>query len=289
MTNAQAQANDFETFKHRSREQWDRAAAGWDSHTDVIRSWLSKTTEAMLDMAGITSGSRVIDIAAGAGDQSLAAAARVGDQGHVLATDISGAILDFAAARAAAAGLRQIETQVADGENLPVKDREFDAAICRLGLMLFPDPLKGLREMHRALRPGGGACTVVFSRPERNPCIGVLMSTALKHAGLPPRDPFQPGSLLSLGKPGLIDELFRQAGFSGAATTVISAPFRMPSARHYLDFIRSSASPVLQILGSLPADRQQAAWDEMQARLSPFATPDGWEGPNELLITAAKR
>ena len=105
--------------------------------------------------------------------------------------------------------------------------------------------------MRHALRPGGGVCTMVFAAPERNPCITILMSTAMKHAGLPPRDPYQPGGLLSLGKPGLIDSLFTQAGFNEVATTVIDAPFRMPSVRHYLDFIRTSASPVMQILGRL--------------------------------------
>ena len=65
----------------------------------------------------------------------------------------------------------------------------------RLGLMLFQNPLQGLKEMRRALKPGGGICVMVFSSPDVNPCITTLMSTALKHAGLPPRDPFAPGGL----------------------------------------------------------------------------------------------
>ena len=123
--------------------------------------------------------------------------------------------------------------------------------------MFFPNPLQGLVEMRNALRPGGSVCTMVFGAPERNPCITILMSTAMKHAGLAPRDPFQPGGLLSLGQPGLVDRLSKQAGFNEVATTVIDAPFRMPSARRYLDFIRSSASPLLQILGRLEAGRRR--------------------------------
>ncbi len=73
------------------------------------------------------------------------------------------------------------------------------------------------------------------------------MGTALKHAALPSRDPFQPGGLLSLGKPGLADKMFRAAGFQNVASTALDAPFRLPSARHYLDFIRSPASPIQQI------------------------------------------
>jgi hypothetical protein len=143
--------------------------------------------------------------------------------------------------------------------------------------------------MHRALRPGGGICTLVFSRPERNPCIGILMATALKHAGLPARDPFTPGGLLSLGKPGLTDALFGAAGFQGIATTALDVPFHLPSARHYLDFVRSSASPIQQILSRLSPQAVAAAWADMEERLNVFTTPTGWVGPNELLLTAARR
>jgi SAM-dependent methyltransferase len=280
---------DPQAFKAAVRDQWDQSAVGWDHHTPAIASWLAGSTEAMFDMAGIVPGSRVLDVAAGAGDQTLGIARRVGPTGFVLATDLSPTILALARIRAAAAGLANVETRVADGEDLALDSVAFDAAVCRLGLMLFPDPLKGLRGMHAALRKGGGVCTMVFSRPERNPCIGMLMSTALKYAGQPPRDPYQPGGLLSLGKPGLLDELFRSAGFRDVATTAMQAPFRLPSSRHYLDFVRSSASPIQQILGGLPADAAQAAWREMEERLAVFATTNGWEGPNELLLTAARR
>lgn len=280
---------DPEVFKAAMRHQWNQCAAGWDAHTPQIRDWLANATEAMFEMAGIGPGSRVLDVAAGAGDQTLGIARRVGKGGLVVATDLSPVILALARDHAAAAGLPHVETRVADGENLPVETASFDAVVCRLGLMFFPDPLRGLREMHRALRPGGGICTMVFSRPESNPCIGVLLTTALKHAGQPPRDPYQPGGLLSLGKPGLADQLFRTAGFRDVASTTIPAPFRLPSARHYLDFVRDSASPIQQILGGLAPAAAQAAWSEMEERLQAFGTPAGWEGPNELLLTAARR
>jgi SAM-dependent methyltransferase len=284
-----AQALDPTAFKAALREQWDKSAAGWNEHAPQIRAWLATATDAMLDMAAIGSRSRVLDVAAGSGDQTLDIAQRVGPDGYVLATDLSPAILALAQRNAERAGHRHVETKVADGERLPVADASFDAAVSRLGLMFFPDPLQGLREMHRATRPGGRACTMVFSRPDRNPCVTILMSTALKYAGLAPRDPFQPGGLLSLGKPGLADELFRAAGFRDVATTTLDAPFRLPTARHYLDFVRTSASPIQQILGRLDRAAADAAWAEMEQRLGEFTTPDGWVGPNELLLTVGRR
>jgi SAM-dependent methyltransferase len=240
-------------------------------------------------MAGVRAGARVLDVAAGAGEQTLHLAQAVGPQGHVLATDLSPAILALARRHAARAGLAQVDTRVADGEDLQVAAASFDAAVCRLGLMFFPDPLQGLREMHRALRPGGGVCTVVFSRPDQNPCLAVLMSTALRHAGLPPRDPFQPGGLLSLGRPGHIDALFKAAGFQEVASTALAAVFHMPSVDHYLAFIRRSASPIVDILRPLSREAADAAWAEMRERLDAFTTPEGWAGPNELLLTAGRR
>lgn len=277
------------TAKAAMRAQWDQAAAGWNAHGPMIRAWLARATEAMLGMAGVGPGSRVLDVAAGAGDQTLAIAERIGPSGHVLATDLSPAILALARDNAAQAGHAHVQTLVADGEQLQVDAGSFDAAVCRLGLMLFADPLRGLREMHRALRPGGGVCTVVFSQPEHNPCITMLMSTALKHAGLPPRDPSTPGGLLSLGRPGLVGELFMAAGFEDVATTRIDAPFQLASVKAYLDFVRSSASPIQQILSGLDEAAAGAAWAEMEDRLSAFTTPTGWVGPNELLLTAGRR
>lgn len=284
-----SQAIDDPESKSAMRAQWDASATGWNAHTSIIRAWLHAPTDAMCRMAGVGAGSRVIDVAAGAGDQTSTVAERVGLPGHVLATDLSPAIIALARDNASRAGLAQVESRVADGEALGVPEASFDAAVCRLGLMFFPDPLQGLREMYRALRPGAGLCTMVFSRPGRNPCITILMSTALEHAGLPARDPFEPGGLLSLGRPGRIDELFRAAGFRDVATNALDAPFRLPSVDHYLAFVRSAAGPVLKILGGLRKSEAEAAWSHIRDRLDVFSTDGGWVGPNELLLTAGRR
>jgi SAM-dependent methyltransferase len=281
--------SDVETFKRASLAQWEQAATGWNDHSAEIRAWLRPATDAMLAMARVQPGARVLDVAAGAGDQTLDIAQRVGPSGAVLATDFSPAILAYAKARAERAGCANVRTLVADAERLGLAEAHFDAAVSRLGLMLLHDPLQALRSMRRALKPGGAACVMVFSAPAGNPCVAILMATALEQAGLPSRDPFQPGGLFSLGKPGALDELFRAAGFADVATTKLPAPFRLPSARAYLDFVCASASPIQQILAGLDPVRREAAWTAMEARLKRFDTAAGWEGPNELLLTAARR
>lgn len=271
------------------RSGWDRAAPGWNAHHETIGAWLRDATEAMIAMAGVQAGMRVLDVAAGTGEPALTLAARVGPTGHVLAIDLSPACVALARANLAAAGCANVECRVADGESLEVEPSSFDAAVCRLGLMFFRDPVQGLRRIHCALRPGGRVCTVVFGRPETNPCLTILMSTALKHAGQPPRDPFAPGSLMSLGRPGDIDRSMRDAGFGNVATTSIDAPFRLRSASDYLAFVRSSASPIFEVLAHVDDRTAQAAYAEMKQRLAVFQTTDGWQGPNELLLTAGRR
>src|SRR5262249_24028613 len=129
------------------RQQWNRMAQGWSDSSAIIRPWLREATQAMLSMAGVKTGAHVLDVAAGAGDQTIEIAERVGPEGHVLATDLSPEILRYAERNVAQAGCRNVETRVSDGEHLAVDDSRFDAVVCRLGLMLFRDPLQGLREM----------------------------------------------------------------------------------------------------------------------------------------------
>lgn len=272
-----------------TRATWDSAAAGWHRHAKDVRIWLRQPTAVMIDLAGISPGQRVLDIAAGAGDQTLDIAARVGPAGHVTATDISPAILAFAASAAAFAGYRTVETLTADAASLPFDDAQFDAAVCRLGLMFLPNPLAGVAEAFRTLKPGARFAAMVFDAPDLNPCLAILIRTALHHAGLPPRDPFQPGGLTSLGKPGLLHAHFRDAGFRAIATTRLDAPFVLASTSDYLTFVQDAAGPILQILAPLPPKARADAWADIGAQLDAFQTANGWCGPNSLLLTVGTR
>ena len=103
-------------YKETTRAQWQSAAEAWHRWGPTLSAWLGPATETMLDLAGVTSGSRVLDVAAGAGEQTITAARRVVPAGYVLATDIAPGILDYAAQAARAAGCDNVETRVMDGE-----------------------------------------------------------------------------------------------------------------------------------------------------------------------------
>ncbi len=280
-------------LKAETRAQWDLAADGWHAQRAMLRTWLGDATIRMLEAAHISPGAHVIDVAAGAGDQTLDIAERVGPSGAVLATDLSPRLVELARANIAHAGHVHVNVQVADGENLNAKQR-FDAAVCRLGLMFYPDPAAGVSQMFASLRPGGHAAALVFSDAASNPCIVATLETLLKYtkqkqAGAASFDPDRPGSLLSLGRPGLMTMLFTQTGFVDVGTQRLSAPMRLPSVDDYLQFLQTSAAPILQLLSQMDQSTRSAAWTDIARQLALFETANEWVGPNELLLTSGRR
>ncbi len=276
-------------YKETTREQWQEAAEAWDGWGPTLEEWLDQATEMMLDMAGVGPGSRVLDVAAGAGGQTFRAARRVGPTGYVLATDISPNILEFAAETAQKEGLTNIETRVADGERLEeLEEGSFDAVISRVGLIYFPNQQQALVGMRRALKPGGKMAAIVYSTPENNQFFSVPISNIRRRAQLPPPLPGQPGPF-SLGSPGVLEEAYVRAGFRNVRTQLIPAPLRMPSASECVRFERESFGALHQMLAGVDHAEKNAAWEEIEQELRKFERPDGFEGPCELVVGAGTK
>ncbi len=281
---------DFDSarYKRVTEQQWQAAAKSWHDWGPVLRAWLGPATETMLDMCRVDRGARVLDVAAGAGDQTLLAAQRVGPTGYVLATDISPQILEFALQSARKAGLLQVETRVMDGENLDVADGSFDAVISRVGLIYFPDQARALRGMRRALRPGGRVGAIVYSTPEANPFFSIPASIIRARAQLAPPAPGQPGPF-SLGKVEVLEDRLRSAGFEDVEVRRIEAPLRMASAAECLRFEKESFGALHGMMAALSEAERRSIWEEIRARLSAFETADGFVGPCELLVATARK
>lgn len=276
-------------YKTTTRQQWEDAADAWHRWGPTLERWLGPATEAMLDGAGVTSGSKVLDVAAGAGGQTLAAARRVGSSGRVLATDISPTILTYAAKAAAEAGITNIETLEVDGEVLEsVVPGSFDAVISRVGLIYFPDQQAALTGMRRALRDGGRISAVVYSTPDRNGFFSLPVSIIRDRAQLPAPQPGQPGPF-SLGAPGVIERVLAEAGFRDIHVEAVPSPLRLPSAADCVQFERESFGALHQMLAGLDDAGRAAAWAEIETTLTQFDTDDGFVGPCELLVASAAK
>jgi SAM-dependent methyltransferase len=273
---------DAARYKADTREQWRAAAAAWHRWGPTLSAWLGAATERMLGMAGVEEGSRVLDVAAGAGEQTLRVARWTGPSGRVLATDICPDILAFAAASARAAGLMTVETRVMDGERLELDAGSFDVVISRLGLMYFPDQQGALRGMRRVLAPGGRVAAMVYSTPERNPSFSGPLGIVRRRAATPPA-PGQPGPF-SLGAPAALGAALAQAGFVEVRTCAVSAPLRLPSAAACLRFEREAFGALHQMLSSLGAAEQEAAWSEIAEHLRTYEGRDGFVAPCEVVV-----
>jgi SAM-dependent methyltransferase len=289
--NTQAAAFDPERFKQTTRAQWDTAAEAWDRWGPFIGRWLGAATQRMLDAAKIDAGSRVLDVAAGAGEQTLAAARRVGARGSVLATDISPGILAYAQRAAEAAGLSNIQTRELDGEaHDALPQGGFDAVVSRVGLIYFPDQQRALAGFHHCLKPGGRISVVVYSTPERNAFFSIPVGIIRRRAKLPPPLPGQPGPF-SLGGPGVLAAVLEKAGFHDAQVEAVDSPVRLSSAAECVRFERESFGALHQMMSGLSEAERADTWAEIESELRRFEAVDvdGFRGPCEMLVGAAIR
>jgi ubiquinone/menaquinone biosynthesis C-methylase UbiE len=207
------------------RDTWEAAAPGWAKWEATFSAGLDDVTDALLDMAGVEPGMRVIDLACGAGSQSLRAARRVGPTGQVLAIDISQTMLEHLRANAHRAGLHNIRTVECAAEDLDPAQGRYHAGICRLGLMLFPSPSRALAAVQRLLEPNARFAVLVFTTAAANPFMARPMEVLLRHAGKKPPAPGQPG-VFALGTTGALEQAMADAGFSDLRTRIARAPLR---------------------------------------------------------------
>lgn len=270
-------------YKNTTRDQWQTAAEAWYRWSPTLKQWLGKATDKMLEMAGISAGHRVLDVAAGAGEQSITTAKKVGTTGYVLATDISSNILEFAEQMAKQAGLNNIETQVMDGESLTIPDATFDAVISRVGLIYFPDQQRALKEMLRVLKPGGKVAAIVYSTPDKNTFFSIPVSIIRNRAKLPPPLPGQPGPF-SLGAEGVIEKAFTQAGFINVKSVLVDSPLVLPAAKDCVQFEKESFGALHQMMSGLTDTEKESVWKEIEEELKKFEKDNGFIGPCEMIV-----
>lgn len=185
------------------RYGWDAAAAyyhtGWEAQ-------LRPAHDQLLKMAGVAAGQRVIETACGSGLVTMRLAEAVGQEGHVLATDLSKGMIDDLQARLADASVANVATSRMAAEALDVPDGAFDAAICALGLMYTPDPAAAVAEMARAVAAGGCVAATVWG--ERRNCgwaeVFPIVDARVASEVCP--------MFFGTGAPGALQRLFEAAG-----------------------------------------------------------------------------
>lgn len=287
MTN-QVAGIDPEKYKNATRDQWNKSGAGYNAWGHVVDDLIRGGKDWMIEMTGITEGSRVLELAAGGGLLSLSLARQVGPQGSVLATDLAPEILAFTAQNAQAAGLSNVETREMDGEEVDVPEGSFDAVVSSLGLMFFPNPLKSLQGQMRALRPGGKVAALVFSTPDKNPFFSLPAKIIRERANLPMPQPGMPGPF-ALGAPGLLADLFSKAGLRDVTSETMTTGVKLPSADEHLRLLRDAFGALHMMMTGMDDAEKQATWAAVREAMQPFQGADGFQSPAEIIVCAGTR
>jgi ubiquinone/menaquinone biosynthesis C-methylase UbiE len=259
------------------------AAEGWRRTGAVRAQLLTPVTERMLDLAGIGTGNRVLDVAAGTGEQTLLTAHRVGPDGSVLAIDISSQMLARAAEAANQAGLGNVETRILDARDLDLEPESLDAAISRLALMLIPDRDRVLAGIHHALKPGKKFAALVMATAEQCPFIALPLAAAARRAGTPSA-PFGDPGMFALGDPAVLVTGYRRAGFREVAIEPVAVQRRIPSIAAALQICRDTLPEIPELLAHVGDAEREAAWSDIEAGLRAFNGPDGLVVPHTYLI-----
>jgi SAM-dependent methyltransferase len=226
----------------------------------VVGTTLQIVGESLCEALDLRAGARVLDVAAGNGNASLAAARRWCD---VTATDYVPALLERARERATAERL-PLKTQFADAEALPFGDESFDAVVSTFGVMFAPDQGRTARELLRVCRSGGKIGLANWT-PEG--FIGQLFRIVGKYVAPPP----------GVSSPALWGvETQLQQWFGADATSISAKPvnfaFRYRSPAHWIEVFRTTYGPVLKAYEALDAAKRDALTDDLTALIARFNT-----------------
>jgi ubiquinone/menaquinone biosynthesis C-methylase UbiE len=274
--------------KSELRSTWESAAPGWAKWEHEFSAGLSAATDTLIEMAGVRPGMCVLDLACGAGSQTTHIAKRVGPSGSVIACDISATMLDHVRQSAAAASLQNIETLECPADDLDETLLPFDAAISRLGLMLFPSPSRALKALQRVLRPGARFAALVFTTPDNNPFLARTMAIVLRCAGKSPPKPGHPG-LFALGGDGTLEGLIQDSGLVQVQTKLVTASLNLPNASHALDMMREAFGAYRAVVVDLSDTEKSKAWNEVYECLKQFEGSDAFRAQFEFIVGAGAK
>ncbi len=266
---------------------WESVAEAWEQNRQRVFDAFASSSTWLVDHVEVGTGAAVLELAAGPGETGFAVAERLGPTGTVISTDLSPSMVEAARRGAAARGLANVRCRVMDAMDLDLGDASVDGVLCRLGLMLVPDPDRVCTEVRRVLRPGGRFAYTAIGAPDRNPWLGVLVGALLEHGHAPGDDPFAAGAPFSLSNPDRNVEMLTRAGFTDARVEPVDGVFRYADAADYWDTQLALTEPLRAVIGSLDVGQRAAVRSTCERLLEPFGDEAGLALPTQVVAVVA--
>lgn len=246
-------------------------------------------TEALIDEAGIIEGDEVLDVAGGPGEPSLTIAEVVGPNGSVMCTDAVAEMVEAARHGALRRGLNNISFRQCQADSLPFEKNSFDVAVCRLGVMFFPDTLSALREMLRVTKREGCLSFAVWHESDVNPFAYIVTDILSRYVEVPAPDPDAPGAF-RFAEPGKLAGILEEAGATGIRERLLRFRIEAPISRDEFWEMRSGTSGTLrEKLDAMSPELRMRVANEVKAAVGEFFPDERMSFPAQMLIISGAK
>lgn len=260
----------------------------WHKMAEKFDLWLPHIEPvgiAMLDVLEAKLGDIVLDIASGTGEPALALARRRSDV-EIVGVDAAEGMVNVAQGKVEKEGLKNISFSTMPAEKLEYSDNSFDHIICRFGVMLFEDPLAGLKEMYRVLKPGGTFVVAVWGERDKMPTMSWSYEVFKEKVSADDMPPL--AIVTSLGAPGVIDTELNKAGFSGFRVDRKSFDYDFNSFDEYWLLIEATDILKRQFDALSEAEHVNVT-NEIAAFANEYITDTGLKVPHEYLLVYGRK
>jgi ubiquinone/menaquinone biosynthesis C-methylase UbiE len=251
----------LQEIRDQQKQSWNKFSPGWKKWDKLTMDFLSPMGKAIIAAIKPSGKERILDIAAGTGEPGLTIATML-DGGTVVITDLAEEMLVIARENASKRGITNIETVACDVCDLPFENESFDAISCRFGFMFFPDMQLAANEMARVLKPGGRMATSVWNIPEKNFWVTAIMGTINKNMELPQPPPGSPGMFRCV-KPGLMKEIFENAGFKNLQEQEVTTKLNSQTVDTYWSMMTEVGAPIVAALSKADEATRKKIKDEV--------------------------
>jgi len=270
--------------------EWRESALYWQKHLSTIRTMFQPVTQALIEAAGLIEGDAVLDVAGGSGEPSLTIAERVGPAGPVMCTDVVAEMVAGAYSEAQRRGLINVGFRQCAADSLPFENNSFDAVVCRLGVMFFPDPLAALREMLRVTKREGAMALAVWGKSELNPFSYLITDVLARHFGAAgPADPNAPGAF-RFAEPDSLARILRQAGAIEVKESALKFQIAAPiSPKEFWEMRSETSGTLREKLATLSSPQQELIAQDAQQAVREFFPNDQMRFPAQMIIVSCMK